>query len=347
LAESLISLGIKDRFIPNEVTKRNFSKVVLNGVAVTDEIWDGAMIYVRDVLELFFEIWRGTGAKPLWGIEAKIQATYIHETSFGTCDFFLWDSVNQCLYIWDFKFGFGFVDAFENWQLINYAAGIFSRPELAGCTGETQVELRVCQPRAFGHGWPTRHWRVSFSDLVEYINQLQAAAKQALSPQPVTRSGSHCRYCKARHACRTAAEASRVVFEIVGPPVSADQTPEDLGRELEIVYRAMKAAEYRYEGLVAQVESLLQKNQRVPGWDLKSRYSKRDWQINTEEIEMIGQSMGLELTKKTPLTAKQAIDAGVPKDVVDTLTKYRPGKRYVQPSDNTEGRRLFGGKPQQ
>ena len=83
-----------------------------NGVEITDDMRDGAALWV--------EALEGYPAR----IESRICAKSIHPTKcWGTPDARQWAPETKTSRIADYKFGFGFVDEFENWQCLTYHVG--------------------------------------------------------------------------------------------------------------------------------------------------------------------------------------------------------------------------------
>ena len=123
----------------------------------------------------------------------------VHSLNEGTVDCFLFDRTGGDLYLWDYKFGYLVVEAFENWQVINYTAGIVELFNIDGIEDQNiTVHLRIVQPCAHHVDGPIRTWSVKLSDLRAYFNVLKSNAAIAMSNDSVIRSGSHCVYCTAR-----------------------------------------------------------------------------------------------------------------------------------------------------
>jgi len=174
-----------------------------NGIIFTDEMFEAALEYVNDVIDIMRTTHVFGGGQ--FGIEKSVKAPRIHELSFGTLDTFLFDQRGLNLYIWDYKFGYSIIEVFENWQLINYAAGILEELDINGLGDqEITVHLRVVQPRAFHRDGTIREWIVKASELRPYINILHINAHKALGPDAICCSGPHCKDCSARVNCDTA-----------------------------------------------------------------------------------------------------------------------------------------------
>src|SRR5690606_19069954 len=86
-------------------------------------------------------------------IEEYIDLSCIYAGMYGYIDNWLLDTKANTLYVWDAKFGHRGVDAFENWQLITYVAGLLEQLSINGFVDQNlNVSLRVSQPRSFRSG---------------------------------------------------------------------------------------------------------------------------------------------------------------------------------------------------
>jgi len=164
-----------------------------NGYPVTEEMIEGAAAMLADGLAL---IQRGAQVV----IEHPVTMPEIHEANWGTTDFGAADHYTRTLHVWDFKFGHGYVDAFENWQPIDYAVGLVRHFQLAPMY-DWEIDIRIYQPRSFHPDGPVKKWRFPASDLPGYAARLREAAHAAMQPDAPMSTGAHCTYCPARHAC--------------------------------------------------------------------------------------------------------------------------------------------------
>jgi hypothetical protein len=310
-------------------------KVATNGVPFDEDMYDGAMIYATDILSVY-------NARPhtMINVEQKLEAKRVHELNWGTCDASIWDEKAQELFIWDFKYGYGIVDPFENWQLINYAAGLIEKFNIFDDQKVT-VRMRICQPRAFAKE-TTREWKVKLSELRGYINRLHNAAGEALSPNAKCASGSHCHYCTAIHACPAALKSGLTLFEASSLPIPSEPTNEMLGMQLNIVNRAMEQLKYVQAGIEAQVKAKLQSHQVIPGWTLQEGKGRLTWDKPLEEIFALGDMMGVELRKPTAITPTQAKSAGLDAGLVTVYSAYpSTGVKLVKDTKINKAKEVF------
>lgn len=271
-----------------------------NGIVLTDEMIEGAMAYVDAV--------RHAAAGATLQVEDRLAAAYIHPECFGTTDCWFDLPGKREIHVWDYKYGFGIVDPFENWQLICYSAGVIQKLS-ASITADTDVVMHIVQPRPFHAMGPHRTWRVKAGQLNDYFIRLSTAANQALSAQPPTQSGNHCKYCNARHACPAAQRAALHAIDYAGQAMPELLSPEALAMELRTMQRAATAIQYRLTGLQSQAEACIKAGGLVPGWALQQGQGRAAWTKPAEELFALGDMMGIDLRAEpaaiTPAAARK------------------------------------------
>jgi len=337
LAEALIAYAIN---VPGTVTDSIRSDFVgasaANGVVFTDEMFDAAWEYADDVVR---EVKKRPGAQ--LGIEHAIKAPMIHELSFGTLDSFLFDGLSNELFIWDYKYGFGVVEAFENWQAINYTAGLFDELGIGGLEDQRiTVHIRIAQPRAFHRDGSVRNWTVKGSDLRGYFNTLTNHANAALSATAETHTGTHCRYCEARHACPAALKAGLDTYEVTGKPLPVELSVEAMGVQLSIIQRAKKQLEYLESGFEEQIKGKIRAGVSVPGWTVQEGLGREKWKVPVAEIISMGDMMGKDLRKHEAITPKQAKKLGIDKSIIDVFIE-RPHTGLKLVAVDNKAKRVF------
>lgn len=338
LGETLIQMGAAMHVTPS-VRDGLVGQAAPNGVILSDEMFDAAWEYANDVIR---EIKKYPFAA--WGVEARVKAPIIHAESFGTTDAYLYDPQSNRLIVWDYKYGRRIVEAFENWQGINYVAGIFDMLSIDGLQDQKlRVDIRIVQPRAFHRDGPIRScWKVLGSDLRGYITILSNHAHDALGPNAKTRSGEHCIYCNARHACPAALNAGLGMYEAVNKPIPAELTPEQLGTQLSIVKRARKQLEYLESGYEEQLKGLIRSGTPVAGWSVEQGVGKRQWSKPVDEILKFGDLMGVDLREPVKaISPAQAEKKGIDKAVVAAYVERRQTGLKVVPDNNTKAREVF------
>lgn len=315
--------------------------VAENGVVISEEMFDAAELYAQDVGAIMRE--RGVFGGPNLGIEHRVEAPKIHDLSFGTVDCFLFDRNKGELFIWDYKFGFELVEAYENWQAINYAAGILDFLEVNGLQDQyITVRIRIAQPRAFHRDGPIREWSVKACDLRGLFNILSGNAHKALGPNAETRSGPHCKHCSARHACPAALQAGVKLYEVAAQPAPVELSAEALAVQLAIVQRAKKQLEYLESGYEEQVKGLTRHGKGVPGYRVEEGVGRERWAKPVEEVIALGDMLGHDLRDPKAITPNAARKLGIDEAVIMAYSeKPRTGLKVV-PDNGNKAKRIFG-----
>jgi hypothetical protein len=315
-----------------------------NGVIVDDEMLEAAEMYVDDVNDQH---------KPsvalmntLWHVEERVNCSRIHADNWGTPD--LWsftpnDGLGGLLLVYDFKYGHRFVDAFMNWQMIDYVAGIVERPEFIGLDHrEITVIMNVVQPRNYHPVGPIRRWSVKLNELHKYFEHLQMSAAEATSENPPTRVGPECRDCKGRHACEALHLAADSVADIAGGVAQINLPPDALGVELRMLKRAQTLLDARVTGLEMQALNEIRSGKTVPFFMLEQPQGREHWTKPPEEIAALGAAMGVELLKPNVLiTPAQARKAGLDETIVAGFSERPRGALKLVPANTTQTRKVF------
>lgn len=312
-----------------------------NGVIYDIDMFNGAKLYAENVGEVMRET--GVFGGEYFGTEAKVLASRIHELSYGTTDQFIFARQLGRLYVWDYKFGFEPVDAFECWQLINYVAGICEKYDIDGIEDQNiTVHMRVVQPRAHHRDGVIREWVIKLSDLRGYFNTLHANAHTSLSNNAVIRTGSHCKHCQARHACPAALKAGLGLYEVAMQPLPMDLSPEALGVQYAIIHRARKHLESLEKAFYEQVKFTVKKGELVPNCSVVMGYGNLAWNEPAEKVIELGNQHGYVLQKPIDvITPTQAIKLGFDESIIKQHTNKPKSGLKVVLDDGNKARRIF------
>lgn len=319
-----------------------------NGITVTQQMIDGARIFADDVMGTLGPYWPAMAE-----VEKRVQIPRVHPThNWGTPDCKAWFNEHR-LHIWDFKWGFGVVEVFENDQLVDYAAGCLSEQnERRGNAGlpaisETDIEIvmRIVQPRAYHPDGPIREWRVKATDLRDHVFALSMAADEATGDNPQCKpAASACEHCSARHACEALQRAAYQGMDIARRAHSVEMSPLAVGLELRLMREARSLIEARESGLEQQIESMIRNGQRVPHWTMRPGQTREKW-VDGKDIEIIalGQLYGVDVAKPPEaITPGQAKAKGLPAEVVAAYSLRPPGVMKLAVDDGSDARMVFG-----
>ena len=242
-------------------------------------------------------------------VEQCIECPNIHAKSFGTAD--AYDISFDRLLVWDFKYGYRQVSAYNNWQLINYAAGI-----LAQNHGLRHVEFRIVQPRAYNSSGPSV-WRTTVDVLEPFIEQMRQSAAEAFTQWARCCPGLHCRDCLGRHKCTALGYDISMIVDSKHLPVNLEMDNIAIGRELTLLHRDVKMLKYRIDSLEQRAIATINDGLPIPGYTVMGSHGRLAWDRTPEEIVELGKLFKVVLGKgASVVTPTQAIKAGVPEDVV-------------------------------
>jgi len=294
-----------------------------NGIAVTEEMIEGAEMYAQAVEPYAESAW----------IEQPVSCASLHSDCFGTPDF-MQITANRIV-VADYKFGHRHVEVFENWQLITYAAAN------ASADPSTEVILIVVQPRSYHRDGPVRTWRTTVMDLRKYWRDIAHRITEAQSESAQCTPSPACLDCSARHACMAAQESALAAMDVATSSIPLELTEEALSLELRMTRRLRAILDARIDGLEEQAFSLLRGGKAVPGFTLQAGSGRERWSKPIDEIVALGLAMGIDLAKPGAITPKQAVKAGMPIEVVKAYAETPVGEVKLAESDERQLRKVF------
>lgn len=305
-----------------------------NGVQITDEIFQGATVF-GDYAQRLMR-WTGQFSTKFMGIEQRVSAPSIHPAVFGTPDFWLFSPEKLTLWVADFKFGHTGVEAFENWQLIYYAAGVLDHLFSTVLEGswlrrdDIEIRLAIVQPRHWHPQGPIREWPLRADQLAGYVEKAREAEARASAVDPRYQTGPECLYCPGASRCTALHRAAMMAADYLGTPAPHDPTPDAVGYELHIVHRAEANLKARKIALEAQVEAIRAAGGSVPGWSSEPTWSRRNWCVPETHIATVGEMFSVELFSRQPCTPAQAIAKGLPEDFIKSISEtHKTGYKLV------------------
>lgn len=308
-------------------------QIAENGVMLTDEMIDAADMYVDHVRKVNQLVW----------VEKRVDISYIHPDCWGTPDAWAFDAIKGIVYLWDFKYGHRFVDVFENWQLIEYAAGILDELGIDGIRDQhITVVMTIVQPRCYVGGSPIRSWSLRASDLRGYFNAARMFEAKAIDDNAKLTVSPECRDCSARHACPALQQASYADMNIATEAVPFDLPPQALGTELRYINAAIDTLTARATSLEEQALSMIRQGKSIPHFTAQHGMGRERWAKPEAEVIAMGELMGVKLGTTKLVTPKQAIKAGMNSEIVKSFTETPRGELKLVPDDGTTARKIFG-----
>lgn len=313
-----------------------------NGIPITQEMADCAFDVLLDITSTV----KSNGDADALRIENKVSAAAtVHPDNWGTPDAYLLVRPRRKLHVWDYKYGHRYVDAFGNWQCLDYAAAIL---ESEGIPYEDwpnwSITITIAQPRNYHPDGPLREWHLNGAQLVERIERLRVAAAAARAPNPPLQTGEHCRDCNARHAC-PALEAVAMMFvdmSMTAQPV--ELTPKALGLELKIIRAAMKRLGARATGLEEELLAVAKRGGQTPFWRAEYSMGREKFRDDAPigELVTLGELYGVVMLKPpATITPAQAVKAGVDAEVIKAYAHKPRGAMTLVPFDETDIAKRF------
>ena len=293
-------------------------KPATNGVIITEEMSKVVEVYIGYIMSLTSK-YPGTA----WVLlEHAVHMPSIHEHNWGRLDsavlFFNVETLE--LELVDFKGGWALVEVWESWQLIDYLVGILTDLMLRGLTLPKQVTMTIVQPRPSHPDGKIRSWTVDVEDLAPYVQRLRESAHEAMGPNPRFKAGAHCMYCRGRENCVTLTSTGYKIFDVLRDSrlniiaTDALSTHMDLLEDAEKIIKALKSA------IEQRAMKEIRANKRVPGWTWRTTHSRDNWTAPLEDVYAAGDLYGVNLRVTSAPTPKQAIDAGMPAEIVKSMS---------------------------
>lgn len=299
-----------------------------NGVPVTAEMVE----HVQPLIDAVQEVQALTDAE--LHVEQRVSmALGVHPDNWGTCDAFLYDPDTKTIYIWDFKYGHGYVDHVRNWQMIDYAQGVLEHYGLA--PGSASVSMTVYQPRCYHRGEPLRTWTITGDEHRALIEQLHQRAK-LVSPNAAATTGPACKNCKGLAPCMAnqlmVGSALDVTLRTTSEPLT--------GRALGAEYATLLEAEERIKARRVGLEAAIKSNPAGTGWVPEQGYGRDKWTAPVEQVVELGEMFGVNLKKPAEvITPAQARKLGVDAEVIKAYSvKPRGEVKLVRVSDSAAAR---------
>jgi len=312
-----------------------------NGVPVTDEMIEGADLYERDVRSQLVAY--GMTPEADAAVEQSVAIPAIHSACWGTPDCRAWAPTRPrpTLFLWDYKFGHRYVEAYENAQCAAYVSGCMSATRLSDL--EVDVVVTIVQPRSYHADGPVRRWKFAASDIRALVNRLTYAVALAGGQNPPAKVGPECRDCRARAACVALQRAGQDACDAAMTAHVERMPPGALGVELRVFRRARALLDARISGLEEQALASIKAGQRVPHWKVQHGQGRTVWSRPVAEVVALGDALRVNVRKPAEaLTPKQAIKAGLPAAVVSAMSVTPSGAAELVEDDGSDARRIFG-----
>jgi hypothetical protein len=318
-------------------------QIAPNGTVLNTEMVEGAEMFV-EVVDARLALY-GLDRSALM-VERRIDVPRVHPHNGGTPDVWFYARESGVIENIEYKFGHEYVEAFENWQLLNQCAGIVDALGIAldGVQDvHTRFKLTVVQPRSYVAAGPVRTWQGPVSDLRGYFNRLASAAALAFQPDAlrVATPSDACEHCPGRHACTALQSSAYMAADKAGASTPLELTPPAMALELRYLERALKRLEARVTGLRDSVSDQLRRGVPVPFYRLEATAGREQWNRPPADILALGKLFNVDVAKPGLLTPKQAIKAGLPEVLVTPYVERPGGGSKLVPSNGDDAAKVF------
>ena len=252
-------------------------------------------------------------------VEDVIHAANIHPLCKGVIDAYVINATE--LTIFEFKYGMKPVEVYENWQLLEYAAGIFDkRKELK------KITLVIVQPRVYHRNGAIRRWMITAEQLSEYIKRLSAMEHVAAQDNAPCKPNPLCTKCRARSNCVALRHFTLTAIEFSQINESEELPAAAFAHELPFLKMAKDLITTRILALEEQAKATIKRGERIPGYSLRAISTRETWSRPALEIAALGVALGINLLKAAEvITPKQARTLGVPDDILSIFATQEMG----------------------
>ena len=243
------------------------------------------------------------------------------------------------LCIEDLKYGWGIVEAFENWQLLGYAIGEVIRRGRAF----THISLKIHQPRPHHENGPSREWLLTYEELLGYKERIDARMDALAGGERTLTTSDKCKYCEgAAEACPAFNRLFYRALEVSTEFHQDSLSDTEVADQLDHVKRAKDVIKIKEDSLTELAISRIKGGKIIPNYVQTKKHGNRSWKggINADTIKAM---TGKDVTQTTLLTPAKAEKLGIPRKLVSQLTEKKFLGIKLEKKDTTEiGNDIFG-----
>ena len=245
-------------------------------------------------------------------------------------------TVNETLYVDDFKYGWRITEAKMNWTLIAHAIGY--------CTATgfqpKEIVFNIVQPRPRNF----KTWSINYDELVHLWHQVFNTLSNLTDE---LKTGSHCAKCHALATCPAAKIAGFNGVDASEKAHDEELTNDQISSELDSLNRAQKALNARLEALEELAKYKLINGEIIENYSVDRGLGNTTWKKGFN-VEIIKALTGVDVTSGKMLTPNQAIKKAPTerKLTVEMAVKaltYRPetGTKLKRMDANEKAKRIF------
>lgn len=243
------------------------------------------------------------------------------------------------LCIEDLKYGWGIVEAFENWQLLGYAIGEVIRRGRAF----THISIKIHQPRPHHEDGPSREWLLTYDELLEYKEKIEVRFQAIVDGDRSLTTSDKCKYCEgAAEACPAFNRLFYRALEVSTEFHQDSLTDDEVSTQLDHVERAMEVIKIKGDSLTELAISRIKGGKIIPNYVQSKKYGNRVWKggITADSLHMM---TGKDVNVTSFVTPAKAEKLGIPRKLISQLTDKKFLGIKLEKKDSTKiGNDIFG-----
>lgn len=319
--------------LPPETTPERMQAAMASKLHTGFSITSEHMRLANQAAECCHAIPGGTGT-----LERAIELKLADRTSTVRPDFIKIHVTDRRLHIVDFKFGFRYVPARDNAQLLCYAAAALRLPEMAQ-VNITSVELHIVQPRSYTE--PTRSWVLSTPDTATHFGKLELAARAAINNEYAV-TGPHCWNCYSKARCSAFMDLAASFEDVAFTQIDPQEVPaSELGAGYGLFLDMKKTLDLAVDAIESRIMHEINCGKPVVGYMLEPGAGKSKMVDDIATLEAIEGLTGETLIRKSPITVTDAASRPALKPYLSSLIKKTSGKMKLVKFDSEKTKTTF------
>jgi len=243
------------------------------------------------------------------------------------------------LCIEDLKYGWGIVEAEENWQLLGYAIGEVIRRGKAF----SHISIKIHQPRPHHENGPSREWLLTYDELLAYKEKIELRFQAIVDGDRSLTTSDKCKYCEgAAEACPAFNRLFYRALEVSTEFHQDSLTDSEVSNQLDHVKRALEVIKIKGDSLTELAVSRIKGGKIIPNYVQTTNYGNRVWKggINAKTLKAL---TGIDASEEIFISPSKAEKLGVPRKLVSQLTdKKFLGIKLVKKDATKIGNEIFG-----
>lgn len=246
----------------------------------------------------------------------------------------------KVLYIDDMKYGWVHVEVKENWQLLGYAIGEVIRRQQAF----DRIILRIHQPRPHHEDGPTREWEITYEQLLDYKEKIEARMEKIAGGFAELVTGPKCKYCPAAASACTAFNRAFYsgVDHILSDFKQDDINEKEISFQLSLLDRITDIMKIKQDSIKQLAVDKIKNGAIIPGYMCESSYGDRTWKPNISPT-VIETLTGKKIVESVMLSPAKAEKMGVPKELVKNFVDRKfLGQKLVRKDSTKLAEKFFG-----